>query len=121
MQNWYVGVNLPISENPTLSLTPPTGFETPVLAGWNKVQDADGNVGYQGYDILGRLVWTAVNPKISPEAGTPTWDMTWYEYDKFDRVTKKAVNRTATTWHITTYSYEYNNKPTLFTSPLTVD
>ena len=78
-------------------------------------------MGYQGYDILGRLVWTAVNPKTSPEAGVPSWDMTWYEYDKFDRVTKKAVNRTATTWDITTYGYEYNNKPTVFTSPLTVD
>ena len=121
VQNWYVGVNLPISSNPTLSLTPPTGFATPQLSGWNKVEDADGNVGYQGYDILGRLVWTAVNPKTSPEAGVPSWDMTWYEYDKFDRVTKKAVNRTSTTWDITTYGYEYNNKPTVFTSPLTVD
>ena len=121
VQSWHVGVNLPISSSPTLSLTPPTGFTTLTLAGWSKVQDADGNVGYKGYDILGRLVWSAANPKVNPEAGVPAWDMTWYEYDRFDRVIKKAVNRTATDWDVTTYGYEYNNKQTATSSPLTVD
>lgn len=120
-QNWYVGTNIPISENPNLSLIPPSEFTTPNLASWEKIKYTDGSLSYRGYDIIGRLVWTAVNPKTIPDTGVPAWDMTWYEYDKFDRVTKKAVNRTSTTWDITIYGYEYNNKPTVFTSPLTVD
>ena len=120
VQTWYADVNLPIYESPAMLSTPPFGFTMETLARWVKSQDAEGNPSYMGYDIYGRLVWVASNPKISPALGVPTWEMTWYEYDKFNRVTKVYVNRTSSDWDVTEYEYVYNNIPTLFNIPLTM-
>ena len=125
VQQYYSDVNIPISVFPTIDLTPPSGMYTlanPLnLGGWTKTVDAENNSSYAGYDMYGQVVWTATNPKTNPPSGVPAWDMTWYEYDRFGRIVKDAKNRTQTDWEITEYEYSYNNIPTAFNSPLTVN
>ncbi len=112
----YADVNVPLNTSPSISLTPPQELSVSSTFGWTKFTDAEGNLGYKGYDIVGRLIWSAVNPKTNPDTGVPTWDMTWYEYDGLGRVVKKAVNRISGVWDITTYEYDYS-----FSAPSSID
>ncbi len=112
----YADVNVQLNTSPSISLTPPQELSVSSTLGWTKFTDAEGNLGYKGYDIVGRLIWSAVNPKANPDMGVPTWDMTWYEYDGLGRVVKKAVNRTSGVWDITTYEYDYS-----FSAPSSID
>ena len=104
-ENWYADVNLPISSNPALDLTIPQGFNPLATKGWKKTVDAGGVASFEGYDLSGRVIWSAGNPKSSPPTGIPAWDTVMQEYDVLGRIMKTAVKRTSTAWDVTAYSY----------------
>lgn len=120
-QNWYIDVYVTPTTNPSMPLAGPTGFNNLPLSTMNKIEDQKGNPVYTAYDVLGRVVWKASNPKTVSIAGQPEWDMIWYEYDLYNRVNKKAVLREPNIWDITIYEYELNGIKNLCDSPALID
>ncbi|MEA4882495.1 MAG: hypothetical protein VB144_02340, partial [Clostridia bacterium] len=69
---------------------------------------------YQGYDIVGRLLWSAV--QTGPGFGD--WAASWHKYDALDRVEASWAYRQASTWDKTSYEYSLHfEKPTSMTMP----
>ena len=122
IETWYANANLILATNPTIDMSLPAGFSSVATKGWKKAVDSGGIASYEGYDLMGRTIWAANNPKASPPAGSPIWDMTRYEYDALGRMTKSAVRRTDTTWDVTTYSYvNAQGKQNPFGKPMSMD
>ena len=118
MECRFVDVNLPLDASPSIPLIPPSGFTNLELVGWEMATVSGDFPIYRGYDVLGRTVWTATNPKINPISGVPVWDMTWHEYDRFNRETKSAINRTSTEWDVIEYEYACSSNISPFEMPL---
>lgn len=122
IETWYANANLALAANPTIDMSLPAGFGSAATKGWKKVVDSGGIASYEGYDLMGRTIWAANDPKTSPPAGAPIWDMVRYEYDALGRMTKSAVRRTDTTWDITAYSYvNAQGKQNPFGKPMSMD
>ncbi len=101
---------------PSLSFVKPSHITSLDLSSWIKSVNEDGDVVYNGYDQLGRLAVTASKPDVAPVNGALSWDICWYEYDRFNRPVKMSVQRQANVWDTTTYGYDY-----VFGSPSSVD
>jgi len=92
---------------PSLWFEAPSVISGLPLDGWIRVFGAAGESVYYGYDILGRTVVTASNPNSSPQNGSLRWSFVWHEYDRYDRITKTAVQRQQNVWDTTEYGYRY--------------
>ncbi|HNZ08359.1 MAG TPA: RHS repeat-associated core domain-containing protein [Bacillota bacterium] len=122
IETWYANANIALAANPTIDMSLPAGFGSVATKGWKKAVDSGGIASYEGYDLMGRTIWAANDPKTSPPAGAPIWDMVRYEYDALGRMTKSAVRRTDTTWDITAYSYvNAQGKQNPFGKPMSMD
>ena len=101
---------------PSLSFVRPSHITGLELSSWIKSVNEDGDIVYNSYDQLGRLTVTASKPDVAPANGALSWDICWYEYDRFNRLVKMSVQRQANVWDTTTYGYDY-----VFGSPSSVD
>ena len=101
---------------PSLSFVRPSHITGLELSSLIKSVNEDGDIAYNGYDQLGRLTVTASKPDVAPVNGALSWDICWYEYDRFNRPVKMSVQRQANVWDTTTYGYDY-----VFSSPSSID
>ena len=104
------------NEYPVISLSRPSHINGLSLDGWGKTVNEDGSIAYSGYDVLGRTVVSAGNPDPAPTNGSLAWNICWYEYDSFNRITKMSIQRQQNVWDTTQYEYEYG-----FSSPSSID
>jgi YD repeat-containing protein len=113
-RTWYVDAGpLPVNISMMFDLTPPNEYDGLPWVRWERHDDEEGQSIYRGYDVVGRLVWEAGN--LDYVLGI--WEITWFEYDRFDNLIASYIRRDTSGWDKTAYEYDLFKTPTVLDMP----